>query len=154
MEPDRAALGFGERFTTELERATDAQRQAGVLCHGEHCRLLCLLFITLTNSPPDPAANAGAGGSGAGALPAGVEMVDGRAIVKQDTPTFDVLAAATRANKEGKRGGRQLPHLLKARQGTQEAGVGVEALWAALRCAGGLHTVSLACTAVLHRLHV
>lgn len=60
--------------------------------------------------------------------------------VRMDSPTFEVLAAATQRNKRGKRGAT-LSRLFEIRRGQQQAEVDVAALWAALRKHGGLHLV-------------
>ena len=100
-----------------------------------------------TTCSPAAAANAGGGGGSARLLP-GVEVVDGRAIVRLDTPTYDVLASASNYNKKG-RGAKKLKPELTANVGQHMEAVGVAALWAALRHAGGLHSVSCGRAAVL-----
>ncbi|PSC68900.1 rho GTPase-activating 35 [Micractinium conductrix] len=74
-------------------------------------------------------------------LPAGCSMrSDGVVVVRKDAPSYSTLAAATAANKKGKRGA-MLPETLKINRGGDSCSILCADLWAALRREGGLFKV-------------
>ena len=74
-------------------------------------------------------------------LPAGCSMrSDGVVVVRTDAPPYSTLAAATAANKKGKRGA-MLPETLKINRGGDSCSILCADLWAALRREGGLFKV-------------
>ena len=79
-------------------------------------------------------------------MPDGAQLLDGRCVVREDSPSFELLSEATAYNKRGTPAAFKFPAFFKIdqRPGGQPvtATVPVVALWVAARAVGGLHVVS------------
>eukprot|EP00887_Chlorella_sp_A99_P000371 scaffold13.g371.t1 len=78
-------------------------------------------------------------------VPDGAQLLDGRCVVREDSPSFELLSEATAYNKRGTPAAFKFPAFFKIdqRPGGQPvtATVPVVALWVAARAVGGLHVV-------------
>ena len=80
-------------------------------------------------------------------LPEGTLLQDGRCVVREDAPSFDLLSKASAYNKRGTAGAGRFTAVFQINQMVSgqrcTAAVPVVGLWAAARQLGGLHVVSI-----------